>query len=412
MEWKTGVERLFTGKWNLDRPLAPAHYAYLKKYSSACHAQYDEKEIAKLRDPARNNVGLPVGFQGCYYVDEEFDVISPTYWLTPPGQDIKNTNGENQHLARNGLCVPSIWCEWEPSKKGDAIVFNERSGEFDNFIEWIRYLIEHFFAVWKYKLNGDVQWQEISDDEKLPLPVTGVIRIIDNKVTTIPFPHPPGLNIRPDACYEKYETWDNGGHPFVVFVEDATPRMCEQYRRLLPLLHNALNPEICADALVELICEFASTQLIHVYLGDRCPLEHFKSYDDIVNVFVGESCACEEDSPCRGNSVLLERLDRRFVFVGERIYEFSTCSEAILKYYSQVGRNAIPYPVAVGKHNVYMMLNNGFVPKSLFAPNTDWMHAYDQYYGHEPSAGNIEREMKVEELQNFNLVREPFNYRV
>ena len=94
-----------------------------------------------------------------------------------------------------------------------------------------------------------------------------------------------------------------------------------------------------------------------------------------------------------GNSILLKLKngDNRYVFVGDTIYEFES-PEQIIQFYSSVGRNAVPYPVAVGKKYAYFMLDSpkhykskrGFrldlLRKDLFPENTDWSDAYTDYY--------------------------------
>ena len=48
--------------------------------------------------------------------------------------------------------------------------------------------------------------------------------------------------------------------------------------------------------------------------------------------------------------------------IGHIIYEFET-SDQIQKYYSNLGNNDVPYPVAVGEKNAYFMLDRKYVAK-------------------------------------------------
>jgi len=53
---------------------------------------------------------------------------------------------------------PGLYCQWVPNPDGDAIEWD--GGEkFYNYIEWIEYLIKHFFEPWGVKLNGEVDWE-------------------------------------------------------------------------------------------------------------------------------------------------------------------------------------------------------------------------------------------------------------
>lgn len=71
---------------------------------------------------------------------------------------------------------PGFWCQWVPNSEGTAIEWD--GGEkFYNYVEWIEYLIQHFFEPWGVKLNGEVEWSgEESDD-------LGLISVKDNVVT-------------------------------------------------------------------------------------------------------------------------------------------------------------------------------------------------------------------------------------
>lgn len=83
-----------------------------------------------------------------------------------------------------------------------------------------------------------------------------------------------------------------------------------------------------------------------------------------------------------GNSVLLKLKDgKRYVFVGERVYEFRP-PEPIEKFYSSLGNNDVPYPVALGKSNAYFLLEQPVVAvrKSDLGSVKDWSDAYGAFY--------------------------------
>jgi hypothetical protein len=50
--------------------------------------------------------------------------------------------------------------------------------KFYEYVEWMRYLIEHFLAPWGYVLNGEVTWQGEDDHDM------GKIILENNTVTT------------------------------------------------------------------------------------------------------------------------------------------------------------------------------------------------------------------------------------
>ena len=61
-----------------------------------------------------------------------------------------------------------------------------------------------------------------------------------------------------------------------------------------------------------------------------------------------------------GNSILIKVSKNKYVYIGERIYEFKTTDE-IMDYVSPIGGNNVPYPVAFGQKNVYFMPNQQYI---------------------------------------------------
>jgi uncharacterized protein (TIGR02996 family) len=142
--------------------LRPAHAAYLTAFNETRRMKRDPAKAALLPDPVRLAVGLSVGEDGAYIVggsgfhgqDDDGSVLDHN---SPP-------NGQ-----------PGLWCQWRPSEDGTAIIWD--GGEkFYDYVEWLEYLILHFFNPWAYILNGKVRWQgEVSEDR-------GIITLINNRV--------------------------------------------------------------------------------------------------------------------------------------------------------------------------------------------------------------------------------------
>ena len=69
---------------------------------------------------------------------------------------------------------PGLWCQWIINDNNEL----EWDGgeKFYNYIEWLHYLIDHFFDPLGYVLNGDITWEgEDSDD-------CGTIHVTNNFV--------------------------------------------------------------------------------------------------------------------------------------------------------------------------------------------------------------------------------------
>lgn len=82
-------------------------------------------------------------------------------------------------------------------------------------------------------------------------------------------------------------------------------------------------------------------------------------------------------SKAEGNSILL-KIDSKYLYIGSEIYQFSPVKDdVIIKYYSNIGRNDVPYPYAIGKTHIYIMLDKVAVEKSYFDMKKN---IYEQYY--------------------------------
>ncbi len=154
----------FIGTFTLDKPLTPEHKTYIEKFSGSRRMQRDEYTTERMDDPYRIAVGLPIGSDSAYFVggfgwfgDEEDGSIKD-YNIPPRGQ-------------------PGLWCHWVPTKDGMGIEWD--GGEkFYRYIDWLKYIIQHFLKPWGYVLNGKVNWEGEDRND------VGTIVVKDNTVTT------------------------------------------------------------------------------------------------------------------------------------------------------------------------------------------------------------------------------------
>ena len=87
------------------------------------------------------------------------------------------------------------------------------------------------------------------------------------------------------------------------------------------------------------------------------PLETFLGKCDVCNMLSKEGAS--DKSVFNGNSILLkigeENIKNRYVYIGgDMVCSFVT-NDCIYKYISNMGRNLIPYRIAVGEENVYFL---------------------------------------------------------
>ena len=92
-----------------------------------------------------------------------------------------------------------------------------------------------------------------------------------------------------------------------------------------------------------------------------------------------------------GNSILLQCTKKKYVVIQENVCEFSTKDE-ITHYFSLIGRNDVPYPVGVGKENIYFMADLAYIPRKYFPTNmkiADYEESYKLYYNYDYLENNI-----------------------
>ena len=68
-----------------------------------------------------------------------------------------------------------------------------------------------------------------------------------------------------------------------------------------------------------------------------------------------ESSGAKNDPWWNANTILLELEEYKYMFIGEKIYTFTTNGDKIIKYISNMGNNCCAYSVAYGVNNIYLL---------------------------------------------------------
>ena len=140
-----GYTTSFNGKFSVSPPLKTEQAAYIDKFSMTRRVKRDSAIAGRKPDPIREAAGLPVGRCGAYFVGAAGFM----------GQDSDNSVIDSNSPPEK---QPSLWCQWVTADNGSAVEWD--GGEkFYGYVEWIQYLIQHFFAPWGSVLNGEVQWR-------------------------------------------------------------------------------------------------------------------------------------------------------------------------------------------------------------------------------------------------------------
>lgn len=140
----------------------------------------------------------------------------------------------------------------------------------------------------------------------------------------------------------KYKTHDNGGNPYYIIITND---------KILVFKNDYQNEDNWQFCLV------------------------LKKYNKL---FIGKNIKKYSSSPkygsFSGNSILIEIKPLHYLFIGHEIKEFVT-DENITNYYSTMGNNDVPYPFALSKNYVYLMLNNVYNKREKNDPEP-----YASYY--------------------------------
>jgi hypothetical protein len=93
--------------------------------------------------------------------------------------------GESGFLQKGKFGQPGLWCQWEINENGTELRWD--GGEkFYNYVEWLKYLIAHFFEPWGIKLNGQIDWEGENPGDKGQIVVNNnEVKIYVAKITTV-----------------------------------------------------------------------------------------------------------------------------------------------------------------------------------------------------------------------------------
>jgi hypothetical protein len=154
----------FEGHFTFDRPVDPALKEYIDAFCNIRHVKRDVNKLKSFKDIRRENVGLPLGKDGEYYVGSVDDGN-----MGQMGDESVIDNNNNPETQ------PGLWCQWTINDSSKWLIWD--GGEkFYNYTEWLVYLIDNFFKPFGYVLNGEIEWQgEDSTDY-------GILGVEDNKV--------------------------------------------------------------------------------------------------------------------------------------------------------------------------------------------------------------------------------------
>ena len=137
-----------------------------------------------------------------------------------------------------------------------------------------------------------------------------------------------------------YETHDNGGRPFLVFVNDTNNNVLVYKQENAEHSHSASEDD---EPTYSRFPNFIFLNSAKVFVGISPENEMTKFSGGYGPKF-------------DGNSILVNTEHNNYVYIGSEIYSFKSLSK-IVEYISPVGNNDVPYPYAIDiEGNIYLML--------------------------------------------------------
>jgi len=140
VEVAMGYHTEFSGELTLTPALSPAQVAYLQAFAASRRTRRDATRLRS--DAVREAVGLPVGRDGAFYVGDDEEAVLD--YNNPPADQ------------------PGLWCQWVPSDDGTTLGTTlgwDEGEKFYEYVDWMRYLVEHFLQPWGVQARGRIEWR-------------------------------------------------------------------------------------------------------------------------------------------------------------------------------------------------------------------------------------------------------------
>jgi hypothetical protein len=197
-----GYSTDFGGSFQLSRQATTVEEDFLDKL---VETRRMKRDVNKLMEMFKGEHGYPFaedktdpnqvyGYMGEYFVggggsmgqaqdDSIIDYNSASGeigWQDYKGDWVLKQKLQDQ-LNNDSLKQPGLWLQWELSSDGTELGWDGNE-KFYHYIEWLQYLIQHFFEKWGIKLNGEVQWQgEDSSDFGKIIVTDNVVEILNGE---------------------------------------------------------------------------------------------------------------------------------------------------------------------------------------------------------------------------------------
>lgn len=160
-----GYSTEFNGTLTFNKPVTEELKTYINKFSNVRHMKRDVNKLKEVHPNWQNEC-----YKGTLGHDGEYFIGGTGFMGQGNDKDIINNN-------QPAFGVPGLWCQW--------IINDDNELEWDGkekfygYVEWLNYLIHHFFEPEGYILNGTINFKGEDSDDR------GYIRVTNNIVEQI-----------------------------------------------------------------------------------------------------------------------------------------------------------------------------------------------------------------------------------
>lgn len=193
----------FSGSFQLSRPATVQEKNYLDKLAKTRRMKRD---VEKLHELYKGKGGLPLVeiitpemmAHAGYFEELGFKVTLERVNDTRTPEQIYGNGGEyfvgaGGHAGqdRDASVIdynsppssqPGLWLQWVLNEDGTQLKWDGNE-KFYGYVEWLKYLINHFFEPWGINLNGEVEWtgEDRNDIGKIVV-TNNVVEVKEGKI--------------------------------------------------------------------------------------------------------------------------------------------------------------------------------------------------------------------------------------
>jgi hypothetical protein len=187
------------------------------------------------------------------------------------------------------------------------------------------------------------------------------------------------------AGYKTYFTHFNGGRPYLVYIKNKNVVIYDVPENVM-IDNQMFNENDCNWMYINLVKKY---KVKEVFIG-KSPLIAMTKYSSGYGKYFD------------GNTILLELKNKNYIYIKDEIQKIKI-NDKIKEYYSFIGNNDVPYPMAIGEKNIYFFAYpRGYLPLNEFDK-----YIHSARYSARYSAINLQKMFDTGELLSPFLI--PFN---